>query len=440
MKAPEKLTDASLSVWESKPLKAVSNYYVSNVDKIPIADEIPIRLCNYTDVYNNEFIRLDLNFMAATATKDEIRKFGLLVNDVIITKDSESWDDIGIPALVQETESDLVCGYHLAVLRPISDRIRGRYLFRCLQAKPIRVQLELSATGVTRFGLPKDAIGKLLLPIPPPERQDAIADFLDRETTKIDALIAAKERLLRLLAEKRKALITHSVTLGLNPDTPFRDSGFSWLGQIPAHWKVIKLKHIAAISYGFGDELDKSLTSGVPLISLPSVSIDGSLDLTELGWADLAESEKSALLLKRGDLLFNWRNGSSRHLAKTAYFDAEGDFTHVGFLLRIRFNLSQFESRFYQAFLNALRVTGFFLYSRAMVNNTFNQTELANLPVVVPPIAEQRTIVAHIKRETAKLDALREATERTIGLSKERRAALIAAAVTGNIDVSREVA
>ena len=129
------------------------------------------------------------------------------------------------------------------------------------------------------------------------------------------------------------------------------------------------------ISYGVSDELNKSLTSGTPLISLPNVDIEGTLSLTNLGWADLDEEERPALLLKPGDLLFNWRNGSSEHLAKTAYFDAEGDFTHVGFLLRIRFNLRYFESRFYQALLNALRATGFFLYSRAMVNNTFNQTK-----------------------------------------------------------------
>lgn len=133
-------------------------------------------------------------------------------------------------------------------------------------------------------------------------------------------------------------------------------------------------------------------------------------------------------------MLFNWRNGSAQHLAKTAYFDTEGEFTHVGFLLRIRFDLSAFESRFYQAFLNALRATGFFLYSRAMVNNTFNQTELENLPVVIPPLSEQQAIVAHIERETGRLEALRSATERTIALLKERRAALIAAAVTGPLD------
>jgi type I restriction enzyme, S subunit len=282
-------------------------------------------------------------------------------------------------------------------------------------------------------GLNRETAYENTVAIPSIFQQRAIADYLDRETTKLDSLVAAKERLLGLLGDKRRALITRAVIRGLNPDAPLRESGFSWLGPIPSHWEIIKLKYIAAISYGVGDELDKSLTSGVPLISLPNVSLDGTLDLTGLGWAALNESGKMQLLLNKGDLLFNWRNGSSEHLAKTAYFEADGEFTHVGFLLRIRFDLSRFASRFYQAFLNALRVRGFFLYSRAMVNNTFNQTELANLPVVVPPLHEQRSIVAHIEAETAKLDSLREAARRTIRLLKERRAALIAAAVTGKI-------
>jgi type I restriction enzyme S subunit len=262
MNFSERMVGSQSPVWESKPLKAVSAYSVSNVDKFTTDNEIPIRLCNYTDVYNNEFIRLDLDFMQATATADEIRKFGLLVYDVIITKDSESWDDIGIPAIVQETASDLVCGYHLAVLRPMSDRLRGRYLFRCLQAKEIRTQLELASTGVTRFGLPKDAIGKLVLPVPPLERQDAIADFLDRETAKIDALIAAKERLLGILSEKRRALITHAATRGLNPDVPYRDSVIPWLGTIPEHWKTERTKWL------FHERDERSATGDEELLTV----------------------------------------------------------------------------------------------------------------------------------------------------------------------------
>ena len=222
--------------WEAKPLRAVARHVVSNVDKLMREFEIPIRLCNYTDVYHNEFITLGLDFLRATATEVEIEKFALRVDDVLITKDSESWNDIGIPALVRQTSDDLVCGYHLALVRALSDKMTGDFLFRCLQAKPIRVQLELAANGVTRFGIPKSEIGSLRLPVPPLTKQRAITNFLDRETARLDALITAKERVLALLSEKREALITRAVTTGINSKIPVRYSGIPWLGEIPEHW------------------------------------------------------------------------------------------------------------------------------------------------------------------------------------------------------------
>jgi len=181
--------DALPDGWEAKPLRSIADYVVSNVDKVPAENEIPVRLCNYTDVYNNEFITLAIDFMHATATADEVAKFGLCVDDVIITKDSESWDDIGVPALVRETAGDLVCGYHLALFRPFKQRMDGAFLFRCLQAKPIRVQLELTANGVTRFGIPKSEIGTMTLPVPPMAEQRAIAEYLNRETARLACTI-----------------------------------------------------------------------------------------------------------------------------------------------------------------------------------------------------------------------------------------------------------
>ena len=217
-------------------------YVVSNVDKVPAENEISVRLCNYTDVYNNEFITLHLDFMESTATADEIAKFGLLVDDVVITKDSESWDDIGIPALVRETAKDLVCGYHLAVLRPNKGVLEGAFLLRCLQAKPVRVQLELAANGVTRFGIPKFAIGAMMLPVPPLAQQCAIARYLDVETARLNGLIAAKERMLGLMVEKRRALVTRAITRGIDPGVPLRDSGVAWIGKIPRHWEIERAK------------------------------------------------------------------------------------------------------------------------------------------------------------------------------------------------------
>ena len=115
--------------WEATPLRFAADYVVSTVDKVPHNGEVPVRLCNYTDVYNNEFISPALDFMHATASEAEIAKFGLAVDDVLITKDSESWDDIGVPALVRETASDLVCGYHLALLRPSNRRWTALFSF-----------------------------------------------------------------------------------------------------------------------------------------------------------------------------------------------------------------------------------------------------------------------------------------------------------------------
>lgn len=178
--------------WRKIPLKNVCSYAVSNVDKLTNDNESPIRLCNYTDVYNNDIVSPLLNLMTATATKDEINKFHLEEGDVVITKDSESWDDIAIPAYVNKTADDFVCGYHLALLRPDKKTISGRFLFRCMQSRPVALQLELEATGVTRYGLPKGAIGSVLLPLPPMNIQNCIANYLDHETARIDELVAEK--------------------------------------------------------------------------------------------------------------------------------------------------------------------------------------------------------------------------------------------------------
>ncbi|HEX9784143.1 MAG TPA: GIY-YIG nuclease family protein, partial [Opitutaceae bacterium] len=204
--------------WEVKRLKTSATYWVSNVDKVPSDDEEPVRLCNYTDVYYHDHIRPDMGLMETTATSEEIRRFGLRVDDVVITKDSEEWSDIAVPALVVETAPDLVCGYHLATIRSAPEKLLGSFLLRTFQACAVNQQFQVAATGVTRYGLPKSAIGEAWLPIPKPDEQRAIADFLDRETSRLDQLIAKKRELIERLKEKRTALISRTVTRGLPAD------------------------------------------------------------------------------------------------------------------------------------------------------------------------------------------------------------------------------
>src|SRR5690606_5131005 len=120
--------------WQVRRLRNLVEMRVSNVDKHTKEEEHPVRLCNYVDVYKNDYIRPSMRLMRATATKEEIERFRLLAGDVLITKDSEAWNDIGVPALVREAAADLVSGYHLALLRPFRQRISGEYLLRALQS------------------------------------------------------------------------------------------------------------------------------------------------------------------------------------------------------------------------------------------------------------------------------------------------------------------
>ncbi len=198
--------------WDTRRLRYVAKMRTSNVDKHTKMNENPVRLCNYVDVYHNERISDDLDFMRATATDREIERFRLERGDVIITKDSETWNDIGVPALVEYTADDLVCGYHLALLRPFESVMTGAYLLRALQAPTVASQFHIQANGVTRYGLTQNAIKSVHIPVPPLPEQRAIAEYLDAKTAAIDAAIAHYERMAELVAEYWTVLVADAVT------------------------------------------------------------------------------------------------------------------------------------------------------------------------------------------------------------------------------------
>jgi len=420
--------------WEAKPLRSTVDYVVSNVDKVPVEDEVPVRLCNYTDVYNNEFITLALDFMQATASEKEIAKFGLRVNDVAITKDSESWDDIGVPALVRETASDLVCGYHLALLRPHQQKMEGAFLFRCLQAKPVRVQLELAANGVTRFGIPKSEIGAMTLPVPSLQQQRSIADYLDRETARLDALVAAKERVLRLLAEKRRALITRAVTRGLDPRAPLRDSGIPWLGEIPAHWTSTRLRFLGRFKGGAGfPHEDQGLRDeALPFFKVKDLSQSDQgfvLIDTDNSISFSTAARLRAFVFPAGTIVFA-KVGAALLLSRFRVLGSTAciDNNMMGFMVHEAVVDRDFA-------LTIMRLVNFSEVVNPGAVPSLNEEQIGDQPVALPPLREQREILARLSTATTELDAVRLCTEHTIALLKERRAALIAAAVTGQIDV-----
>jgi type I restriction enzyme, S subunit len=285
-----------------------------------------------------------------------------------------------------------------------------------------------------------DKFSQMWIWLPPPEKQRQIADYLDRETTKIDALIAAKKRLLELLAEKRKALITHAVTRGLKADVPMQDSGIEFLGDIPAHWNIEHLKyHLFNIEQGWSPQSDNfpadldewgvlkvGAVNGWDFNSNENKRIPSELEIPleyeiragdilvsrantpELvGSASLVKEVRSKLILC--DKLYRLIPQGNRLLPE-----------YLVFYLRSSSSRFEFERD----------ASG---SSSSMQN--ISQGTLANLWIPIPPVEEQIQMVAHIKNKLSLIEKLETTTRQAIALLQERRTSLISAAVTGQLRI-----
>ena len=420
------------SHWEVKRLKTLASVWMSNVDKKSKDGEVPVKLCNYVDVYYNESITGRLDFMEATATPDQVQRFQLRTGDVVITKDSESWNDIAVPAVVAEEVTGVLCGYHLALIRPRAG-VHGEFLARAFSAIGPRDQFHLAANGITRFGLGGDTIRTGLFPLAPRDEQQAIADFLDRETATIDSLVAKKERLIGLLQEQRTALITSAVTRGLDPDAPTKNSGVEWLGKIPAHWNVKRLKHLTPeTTVGIVVTPSKYyVDAGVPCLRSLNVS-RGLIDMENLVFIseeanDLHEKSK----IFAGDVVVV-RTGQ----AGTAVVVPKSlDGANCIDLLIVR-RSKHVLSGFVRYYLNSqTAISQAASKSVGAIQAHYNTSTLAQLLVPQVPLDEQNHIVAYLDEATRRTDRLIAKVHEAIERLSELRTGLISAAVTGKIDV-----
>lgn len=282
----------------------------------------------------------------------------------------------------------------------------------------------------------RDDLMAFLLLKPPIAEQASIAAFLDSETAKIDALIAEQEKLIALLAEKRQATISHAVTRGLNPDVPMKDSGVAWLGSVPAHWNITRLKFVASVQTGIAKGKD---TTGKTVIATPYLRVanvqDGFLALDDVATIDIEPEQLDRYRLLPGDVLMN-EGGDFDKLGRGTIWHGEiQDCIHQNHVFAVR------PHRVKPDWLNQLtssRYAQFYFMGRSKQSTnlaSISSSNIMELPVLLPPEAEQQEILTFIVEEAAKLDALKTASEHAIALLKERRAALITAAVTGQIDV-----
>ena len=273
--------------------------------------------------------------------------------------------------------------------------------------------------------------------VPPIPQQRTIADYLNRETARIDDLVAEKERLLRLLAEKRRALITRAITRGLDPNVPLRDSGISWLGEIPAHWETWKVGHLAEVGNGATPSRSNAAYWSEGKIPWLNSSVVNRSEVTcaDQFVTELAAQECHLSLVKRGSVLVAITGqGKTRGRAAVLSFDATIN-QHLAFIYPKQSHLLPW----------FLKWTLFAAYDflRSISDDAggtkgaLTCEEVANLRMPVPPVGEQAVILANIATSIERLDSLQAVAKNTISLIKERRSALISAAVTDQIDMEQ---
>jgi type I restriction enzyme S subunit len=332
--------------------------------------------------------------------------------------------------MVAQLGFQTTCNQSMAAIIPTKE-IEARFLYWWLTLNYQNIRN--MAGGDLRDGLNLELLGNIPCPLLPFPEQQTIAAFLDRETAKIDALIAEQQRLIELLKEKRQAVISHAVTKGLDPEAPMKDSGIEWLGEVPAHWDVWRLKHISPqITVGIVVEPSKYyVDEGIP--ALRSLNVRPcSITLDNLVYISPEANEVlSKSRLNAGDLVAV-RSGQP---GTTAVTPKEIDGCNCIDLIIIRKPLEGSE-QFFCWYLNSdSALQQFSEGSGGAIQQHFNIGTALNLVMTKPPKDEQFAITAFLDRETAKLDTLTAEAQRAIDLLKERRAALISAAVTGKIDV-----
>jgi type I restriction enzyme S subunit len=424
--------------WHPKKLSEVSDIRLSNVDKKSISGEIAVRLCNYLDVYNNNSITNDLDFMEATASYAEITRFAVELGDVIITKDSETPDDIGIPAVSLATISDLVCGYHLALIKPNREEVEPVFLAGQIAHERISRYFGLHANGTTRFGLTASTIANTPLWLPPLPEQRRIAEIL----ATADAAIRETERVIAKLRQVKAGLLHDLLTRGLDADGRLRDpqahpEGFkdSPLGRIPREWEATTLGDVVSKGGGliqtgpFGSQLHayEYTKEGVPVI-MPQDIQDARISVKQIARIPMKRAEMLARhRVKLNDVVFARRGDLSRC--------ASIDEREVGWLCGTGCLLVRppkdaangfWLSAIYQHDVSQRQIAAKAVGS-TMVN--LNTTLLESLVIALPSVDEQNRVVATLDSHDARIHA----EEATLAKLRQLKRGLMDDLLTGRV-------
>lgn len=355
--------------------------------------------------------------------------------DLLITKDGT----IGKLALICDAPNAVSLNSHLLLLRPLDGQIDSRFLFWVLSGEEFSHYTDISQSGTIMASLSQDKIARFIYAVPSLEEQQAIADFLDTKTAEIDGLVADCEREVELLQEYRKAAISEAVTKGLDPNAPMKDSGVEWIGEIPEGWAATSLQRIGVtIEQGWSPSPARDWVDGCwGVLSLSAIK-NGHFLPNEVKPVSIEEKIPLGLKLQNGDLLVTRSN--TRELVGDAclvnHVDDRTVFSDL--IYRLTLSASTIDSKFALYALLSVSTRVQFAANAKGSSGTMpkiNHRIIKQLRICLPPLIDQRAIVAYLDAKTAAIDSLIDSKRQMIEKLREYRKSLISEAVTGKFKV-----
>lgn len=421
--------------WEILKAKNIGYFEGSTVDKKIVKHDKLVRIVNFLDIYNNDTFEIteDVDFMKVSATEHQIKNLKVNVGDVVFTPSSEVREDIGKSAVVKYSADDLLFSYHVSRLkftREIDINFK-KYLFN---NKPALKHFSKNCKGSTRKILNRIDFKNLPVYLPPIDEQIIIANFLDAQSNQITHFIQTKQRFIELLKEQRQSIITNAVTKGIDEKAKMKETRIEWIGRVPEHWEIRRLRYVGQCQNGI-NKGGEYFGTGFPFVGYTDVYKNEVIPSTLAGLAISSKADQLNYSVTQGDVFFTRTSETAEEIAISAVcLETIPKATFSGFLIRFRPLKGILHPGFSKYYFRCNAHRAYFVKEMLIVTRaSLSQNLLNNLPILIPPIYEQKEIEAFINNETRNLDITISKAEREIELIKEYREAMIAEAVTGKM-------
>ena len=418
--------------WDETRLRTIGEFSSSGIDKTVNENEVPIGIINYVDVYNNKTLKLGKrDYMMVTTSPEKASKHIVNVGDLIFTPSSETVEDIGVSALVDEPLGNVAFSYHVLRFEFNKQMNHEFKKYLCNNCATYNY-FSSRAVGTIRKTLSRDVFKETRVTIPPMDEQQRIADFLDAKCAKIDVAIEKTQKTIEEYKALKQSIITEAVTKGIRGDRPVKDSGIEWIGIIPDEWEIAKFKNLGrcrnGLTYSPEDQCDEEGT----LVLRSSNIQEGELVFSDCVYVNKGIPDD--LMVKPGDILICSRNGSATLIGKNALIPEGLQASFGAFMMIYRC-----ESPRYLQYV--MRSNVFSYYLGTFLTVSVNQLTGKNFDNIRFPftkdVTEQTEIVDYLDKKCANIDTLIKSKQKLVTELESYKKTLIYEYVTGKKEVKK---